>query len=166
MMDCDQSESLEASLFIIYYHFLMAHEIDPQLRLPSRLLSAHQIEAVEACRSLDKKLLGNNPHVAADVATILNCNVNLVRPLVLIKMLKGNLETQMQVLQRFDVVESIICCKENLNDYFDTSLSIFLTINGTSEMWLSYMQLYEAKLMEVCEELYRQKVGEYVNIMI
>jgi hypothetical protein len=53
MMDCDASESLEASLCVIYYHILLAQEVDIQIQTPQRLLSAAQINAVQACRSLD-----------------------------------------------------------------------------------------------------------------
>jgi hypothetical protein len=55
----------------------------------------------------------------------------------------------MMILQRYDVLQDILsggCFVE----YFEATVRIFFGHSCGTEMWLSYMQLYEARFMEVC----------------
>lgn len=104
--------------------------------------------------------------MCAELTTIFNCSVRMIRPLAAIKLLQDNYEPQMMILQRYDVLQDIFSRDECIVEYFEATVRIFFGHSCGTEMWLSYMQLYEAKFMEVCQELYTNKVYEFVDKII
>ena len=84
-------------------------------------------------------------------------DITLVRPVAIFRLLveEGFHETAVEMMQRFDVVHSMINDEISLNTFLHHSVLLY----SANQRWTKYLPLlqqYEKRMMQVHESTYRQ----------
>lgn len=144
-MECDRSRELEASLSVIFYHALLVSETLASYKVPQTLLNCERRNAVVASRNFDRLVSREHSDLQLNecLRSVLNCNINYVSPVSLLKMLANKcLSNQcLSLLQRKDFVDHTI------QTATDPEFAQFWSITGSvySEQpreYLAFLQMY------------------------